>query len=221
MIEARIAFLTRGKRGQVLNVESSTPAEALFNRPAIVNLSRFGSGSDKALVMAMLLAGACEYRRSCYELDRDGYQEKARDGQLQHLLVVEEAHTVLRRPEPSLAGTGNPHAVVAEMFSDMLAEVRQYGQGLLVIDQDPARLIDGTIKNTSFRIVHKLPHEGDRAALSAVMNLQRAEQREFLGMLPNGHAIVSTENDDSPCWVFINGSPGTAEEERAAGGAAT
>jgi DNA helicase HerA-like ATPase len=171
----------------------------LYEKTAVVNLSRFGGEADRALVMALLLVGLCEYRMDCYSGDQ-AYQHEARNGRLFHLAVVEEAHTVLRRPDPSYAGSGNSQAVVARMFSDMLAEVRQYGQGLLVIDQDPSQLIAGTIKNTSFRIAHKLPHQEDRAALAASMML-RGDQADFLAVLPPGQAVILTDLDDAACWI--------------------
>jgi len=201
-LESRVDALTRGRRGQVLNVKRSTPPEILFERPGVVNLSRFGGEADRALVMALLLVGLCEYRMDFYATDR-AYETEARHGRLIHLAILEEAHTVLRRPEPTLAGSGNPQALVARMFSDMLAEVRQYGQGLLVIDQDPSQLIAGTIKNTSFRIAHKLPHQEDRAALATSMILT-AEQAGFLAVLPPGQAVILTEHDDAPCWIKID-----------------
>jgi hypothetical protein len=200
-LQSRIDSLTRGRRGQTLNVPKSIEPEILFEQPAVVNLSRFGGEADRALVMALLLVGLCEYRMDCYSGD-PSYRDQAHNGRLFHLAVVEEAHTVLRRPEPTFAGAGNPQAVVARMFSDMLAEVRQYGQGLLVIDQDPSQLISGTIKNTSFRIVHKLPHQEDRAALAASMMLT-GDQSGFLAVLPPGQAVILTDHDDAACWISI------------------
>jgi hypothetical protein len=199
----RVASLTRGRRGEVLNVDRSTPASRLFERPAVVNLSRFGSEADKALIMALLLLGMYEWRMGRYAADAQ-YRDNARRGHLAHLTVVEEAHTVLRQSGGFVVNEANPQAMVSRMFSDMLAEVRQYGQGLLVVDQDPSQLITGTIKNTSFRIVHRLPHQQDREALSASM-LLRPDQRDFLSLLPTGQAIISTEQDDAPCWVKIKG----------------
>jgi hypothetical protein len=209
-LENRIDALCRGRRGLVLNVPSSTAPELLFRKPVVVNLSRFGSDADKSLIIALLLIGMCEYRTALYDID-SGYRRAADAGQLQHLAVVEEAHTILREPERLPTGEANAQAAVAKMFSDMLAEMRQYGQGLLVIDQDPSRLITATIKNTSFRVVHKLPHQEDRTRLSATMML-RDDQTDFLAVLPRGHAIVSTEHDDSACWVKIVPEVGFSNE---------
>ncbi len=53
--------------------------------------------------------------------------------------MIEEAHRLLRQPPP---GTGNgPAAQAVEMFADLLAEVRAYGEGLVIAEQIPAKLI--------------------------------------------------------------------------------
>jgi DNA helicase HerA-like ATPase len=200
-LDSRIKHLIRGRRGVVLDVNASTKWDDLFERPAVVNLSQFGNEADKALVISLLLIALFEWRVSKFTADRE-YRDKAREKRLMHLAVVEEAHTILRRHEPTHPGVDNPQAVAARMINDMLAGARQYGQGLLVIDQDPSLLVPDVIKNTNFRIVHQLPHEEDRAALASCM-LLRSDQRDFLGVLPVGHAVISTEYDDAPCWVSI------------------
>ena len=43
------------------------------------------------------------------------------------------------------------------MFADLLAEVRAYGEGLVIAEQIPAKLIPDAIKNTAVKIVHRLP----------------------------------------------------------------
>ncbi len=58
---------------------------------------------------------------------------------LRHLTVFEEAHRLLRRPEA--AGGAAAHAV--ELFAGLLAEVRAYGEGIIIAEQIPARLIPG------------------------------------------------------------------------------
>jgi hypothetical protein len=45
-LESRIMALIRGRRGQVLNVSKSTSPELPFERPAVVNLSRFGGEAE-------------------------------------------------------------------------------------------------------------------------------------------------------------------------------
>ena len=51
-----------------------------------------------------------------------------------------------------------------EMFAGLLAEIRAYGEGLIIAEQIPAKLIPDVIKNTAVKIVHRLPAADDRDA---------------------------------------------------------
>jgi hypothetical protein len=201
-IETRIGALTRGKRGQVLNAAKSTPFADLFDRCAVINLSQITDNRDKALIMALLLTALWEYRLSRYRTD-PAYKERAAGNQLCHLAIIEEAHRLLSNPAHDLAGVGNPQAVVSGMFSEMLAEIRAYGQGLLIVDQVPGNLIPNAIKNTSCKIVHRLGASDDRLAMASCMAL-RPDQAEIIATLPVGEAIVYTDRDDAATWLKIS-----------------
>ena len=56
------------------------------------------------------------------------------------------------------------------MFAGLLAEIRAYGEGLVIAEQIPARLVPDVIKNTAVKIVHRLPAADDREAVGATMN---------------------------------------------------
>ena len=38
------------------------------------------------------------------------------------------------------AESANPRGKAVEMFSDILAEIREYGEGFIIVDQVPAKL---------------------------------------------------------------------------------
>lgn len=97
---------------------------------------------------------------------------------------------------------GDPQAVVSGMFSDMLSEVRAYGQGIMVVDQVPARLIPDAVKNTNCKIVHRLVASDDRLAMASAMAL-RPDQQDIIAVLPVGTAIVCGDLDDAASWVRI------------------
>ncbi len=40
---------------------------------------------------------------------------------------------------------------MGEMFADILAEMRAYGQGLAIIDQVPSKLLPDALKNTNLK----------------------------------------------------------------------
>jgi hypothetical protein len=57
--------------------------------------------------------------------------------------------------------TAGPAAQAVEMFAGLLAEIRAYGEGLVIAEQIPAKLIPDVIKNTAVKIVHRLPAADD------------------------------------------------------------
>jgi len=151
--------------------------------------------------MSILLLSLQEYRESMYTYD-DEYRRHAANNELMHLTVIEEAHNVLSRPAPALESTGNPQQVVADMFSQMLSEVRSRGEGLMIIDQVPTRLIPDAIKNTNYKICHRIVAADDSAAMAEALSL-RDDQRGILPKLEAGNAIVMGELDDAASWVKI------------------
>ena len=83
------------------------------------------------------------------------------------------------------------------MFASLLAEIRAYGEGLIIAEQIPAKLIPDVIKNTAVKIVHRLPAADDREAVGATMNLTE-EQSAYLVTLIPGEAAVFTDGMDYP-----------------------
>lgn len=157
---------------------------------------------DKALLMALLLMSLYEYRASRFQRDAE-YRESLRGDRLCHLTIVEEAHRLLANPKTDTAGIGNPQAVVAGMFSEMLSEIRAYGQGLLIVDQVPSRLIPDSIKNTNLKIVHRQNSRDDRSAMASCMSL-RPDQEDVLGTLRKGEVVIRGDLDDVACWVKVS-----------------
>lgn len=200
-LETRFNYLTRGKRGRVLNNQISTDYAKLFNRNCVINLSKIASAKDKALIMSILLLSLQEYRASSYTYDEE-YRSHASNNELMHLTVIEEAHNVLSRPSPALESTGNPQQVVADMFSQLLCEVRSWGEGLMIIDQVPTRLIPDAIKNTNYKICHRIVAADDSVVMAEALSL-RDDQRGILPKLEAGNAIIMGELDDAASWVKI------------------
>ncbi|WP_261570970.1 hypothetical protein [Frankia gtarii] len=123
--------------------------------------------------------------------------------------MIEEAHRLLRRPEPGAAGPG-AHAV--EMFASLLAEVRAYGEGLVVAEQILSKLALDVIKKTAVKIVHRLPALDGRATVGATTNVDDAQSRHLVTLVP-GEAAVFTDGMDRPIRVRVR--DGRADEDRA------
>lgn len=201
-LDTRFKYLVRGKRGEVLNVFRSTPYFKLFNQTTVVNLSKIANQKDKAFIMSLLMLSLYEYRISAYTYDAE-YRKKAQKNELLHMTVVEEAHNVLARPSADLAGVGNPQQVVADLFGNMLSEIRSYGEGLMIVDQVPTRLIDDAIRNTNYKIAHRLSAKDDVEIMAAALGL-RIDQQGLIPLLQQGQAVISCDKDDAASWVMIN-----------------
>ena len=201
-LDTRFKYLVRGKRGEILNVFNSTPYPELFDRPTVINLSKIANQRDKALIMSLLMLCLYEYRISAYNYDEE-YRERAQKNNLLHLTVVEEAHTVLAKPRADTSGVGNPQQVVADLFGSMLSEIRSFGEGLMMVDQVPTRLIDDAIRNTNYKIAHRLSAKEDVDVMAAALGL-RPDQYGLIPLLQQGQAVITSDKDDAASWVKIN-----------------
>src|SRR6202022_4561264 len=89
-----------------------------------------------------------------------------------------------------------------EQFASLLAEVRAYGEGLVVVEQIPSKLVPDVIKNSAVKVVHRLPALDDRETVGATMNVTDA-QSEFLVNLQEGTAAVFTDRMDFPILTLM------------------
>lgn len=201
-LETRFNYLTRGNRGKILNVIRSTNFDDLFSKPTIINVSRIPNIKDKALIMSLLMLSLYEYRLSKYQYDLE-YRKKAQENKLLHLTVIEEAHNLLMKPPSDNGNSGNPQQASADLFSNILSEIRGYGQGILIVDQIPTRLISDAIKNTNYKIVHRMTSPDDCQVMAAGLAL-RPDQKSIIPALEIGNAIICGDMDDAAAWVKVD-----------------
>jgi hypothetical protein len=122
---------------------------------------------------------------------------RERPAGLRHVIVIEEAHRLLRNRGDERAGS---HAV--ELFAGMLAEIRAYGEGIVVAEQIPAKLVLDVVKNTALKIVHRLPAADDRQVVGAAMNLDDEQSRQVVSLEP-GVAAVFADGMDRPLRIRV------------------
>lgn len=202
VLGTRFKYLRRGMRGKILDVDHSVDFHQMFNSNVVINISHLSGTKDKALVMSLLLQALYEYCASCYTYDAS-YREKAQRNQLVHLTLVEEAHNVLLKPSENQR-SGSPEKAAADLFGNMLSEIRGYGQGFMIVDQVPTRLIADAVKNTNYKIVHRLVAPDDQEVMASCMAF-REDQKYIIPALEKGHAIICGDEDDAAAWVKIPG----------------
>ena len=191
-LNTRIDSLKRGWKGEMLNTIHSTPWKDLFEKPCIINLSYVGDDVDKSFFMALILQFLYEYRAACAEIGMVDFN----DNGCKHLTVIEEAHRVMAKCDNQELTQYKS----AMMFSNMLSEIRAYGEGLFLVDQVPTRLIPDAIKNTNLKITHRLVAEDDCKAIGESMGLSE-EQRKVIAKLMTGQCIVSSSLATDTYWI--------------------
>lgn len=186
-LRTRFKSLKYGWKGDLLNNNKLTGLswEELFSTPVIVNLSYAGDDQDRAFIMSLLLQFLYEYRIAESESGKISFN----DNLCRHLVVVEEAHRVMGRND----NQDSPQYKSGQMFSNFLSEVRAYGQGMLIVDQVPTRLIEDAIKNTNVKIIHKLVASDDARTISECIGLA-PDQQKVIPKLSIGQTILAGLN---------------------------
>jgi DNA helicase HerA-like ATPase len=131
------------------------PMELVLNHPTVLELEGMGDNDDKAFVMGLMFIRLVEHRRQVGQLKN-----------LEHLLVIEEAHRLLTNVGERREEEGNARGKAVEISANLLAEIRAYGQGVLISDQVPEKLAPDVIKNTNLKITHRTVHIGEVAGSS-------------------------------------------------------
>ena len=201
-IKARLQGLLIGSKGQMLNTPRSINFKELAQRNVILELEELRNPSEKSLIMGFVLANLNEAVRANHE------EYRKRGEKFRHITLIEEAHRLLSKYE---AGDSSNKKRGVETFSDMLAEVRKYGESLIIVDQIPNKLTPEVLKNTNTKIIHKLFAQDDKEAVGNTMALSD-EQKDFLSNLEPGRVILSSSGMTKPLQVQIKEFISTTEE---------
>lgn len=184
-VDVRINGLRHGAAGVFFEGGSPLDLEEIASTNVILQIEDLGNERDQAFLIGTVLVRWVELLR----LRGDS------GGKLNHVLVIEEAHRLLRDVD-------GPSRGAIEQFANILAEVRSYGQGVVIAEQIPSKLIVDVIKNSALKIVHRLPARDDRDVVGATMNLSDAQSEAVVSLRP-GRAIVHADGMDRPVPVSV------------------
>ncbi|WP_217525350.1 ATP-binding protein [Vibrio metschnikovii] len=202
-IKARLQGLLIGAKGLMLDTPRSINFSDLVKRNVILELEEIRNPSEKSLIMGFVLANLNEAIRA----NHLQYQQQGK--KFRHITLIEEAHRLLAKFEP---GDSTNKKQGVETFADMLAEVRKYGESLIIVDQIPNKLTPEVLKNTNTKIIHKLLAQDDKEAVGNTMALSD-EQKDFLSHLEPGRVIVSSSGMSKPLQVQIKELVSTTTEQ--------
>lgn len=190
-LEARLGNLTRGARGRLLDTADVFPIDDVLGTPVLVNLDHIGDDHARSFVMGLLVLRLAEARRG-----------SSTGGRLVHVAVIEEAHRLMGRhtsQPPATGGIGgaDPVGGGAEMFGNLLSEIRASGQGLVICDQSPNALVRAAIVNTGTKVALRSADRDDQETLGSAFGLPPDKQQIFTSLRKH-EALVVTEGYDSP-----------------------
>lgn len=178
-LKTRIGNLTLGVKGKIFNSRHCFDSSILFTKPTIIELSNIVNDDEKAFLMGLLLSKLYQYR-----------EENGSSDTLRHITVIEEAHRLLPNISTNTnQENANPRGKAVETFTNILAEIRSYGEGIIVADQIASKLHVDVIKNTNVKIIHRTMDLEDRNIVGKSVNLNE-DQILDIAELKKGEAIV-------------------------------
>ena len=188
-VDVRLRSLRIGSAGRFFEGGHPADVAGLLRRNVVLCLEDVANDEDKAFLMGTLIIRVVEHLRLA--------ARAGRPAGLRHVIVIEEAHRLLRAGRE---GRASAHAV--ELFAAMLAEIRAYGEGLVIAEQIPSKLVSDVVKNTALKVMHRLPAADDRELAGAAMNLDGAQSRQVVSLEP-GVAAVFADGMDRPIKVRV------------------
>ncbi len=171
LADARFGSLRTGSAGRFLDGGHPADLGVLLRRPAVLALRDIGAAEDRAFVTGALLIRLAEYLRL-----RARQQEAPSPlgSPLRHVLVLGEARAILRGQ-----GEDRPATHAAEWLAAMLAEFGAHGEGAVLTEPRPARLVPDASRNAAVRTVRRMPAaESGDADKNADKNADRNADKE-------------------------------------------
>ena len=190
-IKARLQGLTLGAKGFMLDCPRSIDFMKLLDKKVVLELEPIPNVAQKSLIIGFVLTNLLQAVKRKFQTT---------NAKVNHITLIEEAHRLLSKPEPG----GSPsQKQAAETFADMLAEIRKYGESLVIADQIPGKLTPEVMKNTNTKIIHRLFAQDDKEAVGHTMGLEE-DQAKFLSNLAVGRAVVFNGNWPKAIQVQIS-----------------
>jgi hypothetical protein len=197
-IKVRLENLCVGAKGFMFNTCEHLDFSELLQKNTVFELEGLTDDSDKAFCVGLMVIFINEYRQTLKENRGSSKTELA------HLLVIEEAHRLLKNVETerSTENSGNPKGKAVEYFTNMIAEMRSYGQGVIIAEQIPSKLAPDVIKNTSNKIIQRIVSADDQQIIANTIGISPNDAIQ-LGTLETQHALCHKEGMALPVFVRI------------------
>lgn len=210
-IRMRIGGLTRRELGELFDVaESVYPPSDWLKMNAVIELEALGKSEANFFTLLLMVL-----IRESLMVDPH-YRGPA----VRHVIFIEEAHNLVGPEAEYITGeNADPKMAATAFLSDMLREVRAYGEGIVLADQLPTAIAPEVLKNTGLKVALRMTSEDDRELLGSMMSAS-AVQLERLAVADPGNALVLYEGLQRPFelrmaeWMGVPGSYEYIEDDK-------
>ncbi len=167
------------QNANIFDSRYSVPIEDILKSPTVIELSNIKDVKQKSFVIALLLNNIYAYVEA----------NNINDGKLKNVILLEEAHALLCGESVGANDAANSNAAAVKLLTDMLAEIRSRGVGIVIADQSPKKVTSAVIANTNIKVMFRLVEADDKDIVkrSTVMN---DYQQERLSKLKCGQALL-------------------------------
>lgn len=195
-----LASLTfSGLLGNVLNVREHEPVERILSQQVIFELDNLATLERIFFIESLLLY--LYHAKKNTTRKRDNHDAT---------IILEEAHHILSGRKEALLGQETIVETVIRM-------IREFGVGVIVIDQEPSKLSQSILANTNTKICFTLGSGKDISRMARAMRLT-SDERDCIDQLSVGHALIKVKHRfhepvhvHVPLAKFAGESPRTTE----------
>jgi hypothetical protein len=157
--------------GAVVNSNVEWDHRKLLDADVVMELDAL-SDSDKIFFSEAMILWIYEFRKT--ESKRETFK---------HALIIEEGHHILSHKKENVGG-------VETIMETCLRQIREFGEAVIVIDQEPTKLSNSIKANTYCKITFNLGNGKDILEISNCMGLDK-EEADYIDLLTVGSAIIS------------------------------
>ena len=171
--------------GTIFDCSESYPIEALLNRNVVFEFDGLGTDLQNFL-MEILFAYVYEYRLA----------QNQRGGDLRHVFFLDEGKQVFSVYKERQDAAGIP------AIDELTAKMREFGEGLVVADQEATKLTDSIKANTYIKCLLATGDAKQFDEIAATMHLTE-RQEDIARMLGTGDAIIQASGSN-PTPVLLD-----------------
>lgn len=157
--------------GPVVNTASQWSYQELLKTVVVLELDALAD-ADKIFLTEALILWLYEFRKN------DGRREH-----FKHALIIEEGHHILSQAK-------EVHEGVETIMETSLRQIREFGEAVIVIDQEPSKLSNSIKANTYTKFVFNLGNGKDKDDIAKCLGLDE-EERNYIDSLDVGEAVAA------------------------------